>query len=441
MLARFQTHAKLVIAVVGALLLVSLATPVYWDWVETAAFRIRTPEPRTDYAFGLLWGAALFLSFWLWPVPASERRSLLWLWLAKLETMLGYMLVYEWNYGLDAYYYYFVGNHTAPGDVSFAEHRGNALIFWLSSLQSHLLIADSYHATKITFGYLGLVSTYAFYRAARSFAPGCPEGVLWILALFPSTLQWTSILGKDPIVALGVGMYAWGAARVYRREGWGLPLLAAGVMLSWWIRPWMAAILTLPLLLLFLSSKTSPLRTAMISGTALVAVVVSVAGFQDFFKIREVEDVVERSTQISQGFSSGGSARESEMTTREPQSLGAMLAFAPIGLVSALIRPLPGEILNLFGILAGLENLVVLGLVYLALRQRSKTTWSQPPIRWALALICCWGLVYGYVCFHNAGTSVRYRQQIFPVWVGVLLALGNRGKGVAAGKISVIRGA
>jgi len=70
-----------------------------------------------------------------------------------------------------------------------------------------------------------------------------------------------------------------------------------------------------------------------------------------------------------------------------------------------------------------------MGLLWLILQafRRSRIRDALDPVLlWAVALVFLWALVYGPICYSNAGTGVRYRFQIFPVLFGALLFLARR---------------
>ncbi|MDQ3606039.1 MAG: hypothetical protein M3418_07635, partial [Gemmatimonadota bacterium] len=105
-------------------------------------------------------------------------------------------------------------------------------------------------------------------------------------------------------------------------------------------------------------------------------------------------------------------------------SIGGMLAFLPIGAFRALFRPLPGEVMNPFGILAGFENLFLLALGALAFWRARLRRLGEPLVQWALLLILIWAAFYGFVS-SNLGAAVRFKLQILPVLLLLLLHLSR----------------
>ncbi len=99
-----------------------------------------------------------------------------------------------------------------------------------------------------------------------------------------------------------------------------------------------------------------------------------------------------------------------------------------------MFRPLPGEVNNVFGFLAGLEDSFLLILFALAMKRLRWRELLDPIIIWAILLIVTWAAAYGFIGF-NLGTVCRYRMQILPVFLGILLYLG-RGSGTSINSVN-----
>lgn len=97
----------------------------------------------------------------------------------------------------------------------------------------------------IVFSWLGFWGQFLFYRA---FAVGIPEGDARgygrLVFFLPSLVFWTSALNKEPLLVLGMGTGALGAARATRGElRSGAALLLAGGAFTVWLRPHVIGIL------------------------------------------------------------------------------------------------------------------------------------------------------------------------------------------------------
>jgi len=112
----------------------------------------------------------------------------------------------------------------------------------------------------------------------------------------------------------------------------------------------------------------------------------------------------------------------------EFHSLKDLVVFLPMGIFTALFRPLPGDVNTLMGFGAGLEGLLVLGLFLRACIRTSLRELKDPFIVFLLLLIFSWALVYAFNA-QNMGTIMRWRLPVFPVFLGLLLYLGRHKKG------------
>src|SRR2546429_1336418 len=110
---------------------------------------------------------------------------------------------------------------------------------------------------------LGLLAVYVFYRAAQRHRGHPDRRVLYVLAFVPSSLFWSSILGKDPLVLLGVALYTYGFVGWYRlRRLRYVVVLLLGVMLAAAMRLWLAPILLAPLWVVAVRLAPGPIRRA-----------------------------------------------------------------------------------------------------------------------------------------------------------------------------------
>ncbi len=374
-----------------------------------------------DYLVGLFWALALGASILLWPVSFSDKRALLNVWGVKIFTTLGIMLAYESRYEgqLDAVRYYNESAMSSFAWENFEFGEGTTNIFNFLSVYN-MILPDSYHAMKVTFAMIGMIAVYIFYRAAVMFLQRDDIRVFYALALYPTILFWSSILGKDPLILLGVSFYTYGVVG-WRKFGtmqyllWG----AFGLWFSSFMRLWYGPILLAPLIVFVINKKNGITKNLIFITLIVGSFLVTLTLFAERFSIENTQDIIAQTNQLSKNFSGGGSA-QAVNTFNSPAQL---LAFMPIGMFTALFRPLPGEILNPFGLIAGFENLFVLWLLVMAIKQVSINDLKEPLILWAIALIITWAAIYAFVSSGNLGTAVRYRLSMLPILLSLLLYL------------------
>ncbi|MBU4220131.1 MAG: hypothetical protein KKA10_00650 [Euryarchaeota archaeon] len=411
-------YVLITICVIG----LGLAVPSFLDVVRALGHNIPQEDVTTDYFIGLVWAITLGVSILAWPVPSKDKIGLLVVWLVKSLVTLGFMLLYENNYGLDAYGYFDVPRQSDfvwEGLNVGAGTQNISILAWLH----HQVLPASYHAMKVSFAMVGLVAIYIFYRAAVIFMKRENKRVFYILALFPSILFWASILGKEPIILLGISLYVYGVV------GWSrlkrlryLLVIALGIIVVALIRTWLVPILLAPLVIFVLDGMQGKVSKVTLIAIVFVAFLLSFSLFMNMFGLKTTEDLVATTNRLSRGWAIGGSAQE----VPEFTSIGSMVAFVPLGAFTALFRPLPGDLINPFGILASLENLVLLVMLLLAVKRMRWSDLKEPIVLWAILLVIIWAIVYGFISYQNLGTAVRYRLQILPVLLGILLYLGRR---------------
>jgi len=373
------------------------------------------------YFVGLLWSFVLGASILLWPVSSQHKSALLLVWLAKIFTSLGVMLVFEIHYegAVDGVVYYYKSTTDSFSWENFMFGEGTTNIINFAILYQ-MIFPDSYHAMKITVSMVGMIGVYIFYRASILYLEQDDIRIFYALALYPTILFWTSLIAKDSFVLLGVAFYAYGVVGWHkfgqtRYLLWG----AFGVWFASFMRLWYGPILVAPLIIFFLNKKSGWMSKIIFAVIVVFSLFILSSIFSERLKIENTEDLMKQTNNISQSFVQGGSGQAVETVSSPAQ----MIALMPFGLFTALFRPLPGEILNAFGLIAGFENLFLLWLLYSAMKNIQIKDITEPVILWAIALIIIWGSIYGFASMGNLGSAVRYRVPILPLLVALLLYL------------------
>lgn len=393
-----------------------LSIPKFGHYIQS---RVPQADLLTDYSIGVIWAIALTGSILLWPVPPSDKRSLLWLWLARTAVTLGFMLIYEYLYDLDAYNYFLASTRSDFSWERVGLGSGTANLAALAWLHNQILPA-SYHALKVTFSMVGLVGVYLVYRSTAILFNCENIRILYILGLFPSILFWSSIVGKDPIVFFGICLYFYGIMKWHKNLNiFNLILAISGVAISVSIRVWLGPILLFPLVV-FAAVSTRGILPKLITVALAVAIfIVTVNQFSSHFALENVEEVVPTIDRLAQAQAIGGSSQDLGRFF----SFRDMIAFWPLAVFTTLFRPLPGEVLNPFGLLAGLENCILLILFLISIGKTSWQTWKKPVVMWMIILILTWASIYGFYSSANLGAAVRFKLQILPVFLCLLLYL------------------
>lgn len=385
---------------------------------DRASGNIGSPDPEWDFTIAFVWWALILPLLFLFPKHRDEKQALVALWVVRLGVTLGFMLFYEANYGLDAYGYFQRGMTDPDAWRDFRFGEGTTNMAALASVHASV-IPQSYHAMKVTSAAIGLLAVFAFYKAGSLLLRRRDVNLLYLLGLFPSILFWGSILGKDPITLLGIGLFVLGVIGFFRsRAGVHIAVAAAGVLIAASIRTWLGMILLFPISVFFVAGQRRFARKVVLGVIAIPALVISLNSFQERFQIETAEELVERTDKISGAWTHGGSGQEVEGFGSIPR----MVAFMPLGAFTALFRPLPGEVMNAFGLLASVENVALLVALVWIVRTRRWRRLRSPEALWLIVTVLVWAAIYGFVSYQNLGTAVRFKVQVTPIIV-LLVAL------------------
>ncbi|QJR15679.1 hypothetical protein [Usitatibacter palustris] len=406
-------------AVVVACLVFS-AFPV----VEDAA-QLVYADAQSDYLIGLVFGVVLGLAILAWPIARQERLALFAIWQAKLLVCMIAMPIYESYFvEIDAFHYFLAATREL-GVIDMLEiGDGTENVVRLTAI-AQLVLPDSYHATRILFACLGLVAVYFLYVAAKAAMKRDDLRVLFAIALFPSVLFWSSILGKDPLVLLGVGFVALGAASLTKGRTFAAAcLLAIGLTIIAYMRIWLCLILVAPIGYVAMAHFGTLPRRFIAAVIIAVAAVSFYEAMSDRFDIASREDAVERYDAFSRGWSHlGGSSQLLDVDLTNPLEF---LGFIPLAAFTALFRPLPLEIDSGFGLLSGLENALLLAAFAFALARARWRDLREPLVIAGVVYVAVWLVIYGPISYQNLGTAVRFKLQILPLFLLLCMYFGAR---------------
>ncbi|HEX6911937.1 MAG TPA: hypothetical protein VF142_16150 [Longimicrobium sp.] len=255
--------------------------------------------------------------------------------------------------------------------------------------------------------------TVAFVRAhphAR------PERYLAWLAFFPSLWLWPSVIGKEALILLGLGLVVFGYVRV-GRIAW-IPL-GLGLVLIGAIRPQVAAVVAFTVFLaqwLGRDQRWTPVRV--VQTLAILAVGLGTLSYGlGMLGVSEtgVAGVSEYLADEAGGMDVGNTSVE---------ATGVGLAGVPLALVNVLFRPFPWEADSLMTFASGVELWGMWALflvrrrdVVRALRQWRSSRLLAMGIPFALVYAAIFGMLVV-----NLGIIARQRIFIFPFLLALLEA-------------------
>jgi hypothetical protein len=405
-------------AIVSACIAVAASQPAFQVFVETSGVNIPSGDVLVDYAKGIGWAFVLFLSILVWPIPWEHKKMLAAGWVVKCFVALVVMLPYEERYwGLDCWSY-FQRAHLGFTEILPGLVRGGAdVVIGLGAL--HLEIGpDSYHAMKLSFAMIGLVATYLFYRAAEVLLGRHTPFAFWALMLYPSALFWSSILGKDPVILAAIALHVWGLVNVaVQGRNRYLAAVLVGIIAASVVRIWMGPILLVPCLFV-LGPRIKHIGWRM-AAIAIIGLALATLGpaTVDRLELANASNLLDVTRTINDGWGHVNSSLGGEV---ELNSTWDLLLFTPESLFITYFRPLPGDVPNLFGWLAGFENVGLLLFSVWALFRVRLVYFRHQLFLWGVALLLTWGLAYSIVAYKDLGTAVRFKLQIIPILLGMI---------------------
>ena len=409
---------------VSGLLIAGLLIGIGALWLlnHMGMFGQNIPQPHivSDYVHGWIW--ALGFAAVLCVLPLDDRIPLLHVWLVKVAVDLGAMLIYEWHYGLDAYWYFWWGVWGQHGSLLPVLGNGTETILRFSALLVNLT-GPSYHAMKIVYSFIGLWGCFCFYRAACHYLGRRKTLVLYLVSLIPSVLFWSSILGKDPVMFFAAGLYTLGTVGWLRtgRMRYSM-LLVGGIVIAIFVREWYGVIMVTPLLLVVGPRLRHTIQRILSVSAGVGGMVYAFSLFQRQFLTNGISSVLPEVNATVSNLAYGGSGQK----FRTFHSVGSMILFWPWGVFTVIFRPLPWDVHNAFTAIAALSGSVLLVLVFKAARHWRFISLQDPVLLWALTYLACWASLYGFGGYGNLGMAIRERLEVLPIIILLALLFGTK---------------
>jgi len=340
-----------------------------------------------------------------------------------------------WIYVNDHYYsgiadangYSRVGAQVAAqirnGDFSF--HVGRVIGDGATSIITGIIytvIGSNVLGGFFVFAFLGFVSLVLFYRAFRVALPdGDHRRYAKLVFFFPSLLFWTSAIGKDALISLGLGLGALGAARILARARGGFVLLGIGLGLTALIRPHVALMLFAALAVAYLVSKSKTASPLTPLAKLLGAVVLVVGGLilakltAHFFGLQSLS-VASIQHVLNQNASNTGGLNSRQYGSIVATSVSLSPTSIPKDIYYVLIRPLPFQAHGLTQLASSLENTFLVALLIVSWRRLASafTAMRRHPY---LLLVALYSLVWIilFASIGNLGILVRERTSLLPL--------------------------
>jgi len=267
----------------------------------------------------------------------------------------------------------------------------------------------------MAYGILAFVGSYFFYKAAKIAVPLSNLKLYAILIFFwPTLVYWSNGIGKDALMALFMGLTAYGAATTFPEiRGKGLVLLTSGLLGVFTIRPHIATLLVAALVVALVLGYRGEFARKPLKFLAAILILIGIASFIiprgfEFTGVQEVSlDAIVARIERQQGFSRGGSAFTPPSITA-PSEIPLMIA-------TVLVRPFPWEAHNVQAMVQAAEGILLLTLILWRIRSLGSAILaakSVPFLLFAIVFIVLFIPVFAGIA--NFGTLARERAMVLP---------------------------
>ena len=356
----------------------------------------------------------------------SEARSRLVLFILLLFTHIGASVayyIYAQAFGGDVALYYF-------DELGLYGNSGLSTIFVINLVQTMKQYFGGsfldYFMIFQAMGFWGVLFILRTFDDIHNEVGQPTFNRVYLLLFLPGLHFWTSAIGKDAPIFLGVAMCVWAAFRLQTRY----VAFGAGLVIAVLFRPHITLIALVALALTVLFAR----KTSIFTRVALLAVVAagigSVGGLvSDSFgglnisNSDAVTEFIETKSSVSE--ESGG-------------DVNIVNASFPLKMVSLLFRPFFIDATGLLGYVASLENVVLL-LVVGTLVWRFRTAFALARTaffaRFAILFFIMMTILLAMVNY-NVGLGLRQKMMMMPallVFFAALMAVQRLHKGTVYG--------
>lgn len=415
-----QGHSVALLFLVVVTAMAISFVPPFSDWIAISANHMWPypgPDVNFDYFIGAVMGLFCGVAILLMPFPKDIRGTVLFCWVVKLAAALFLLPLYEYAYGLDldGYFWFDAMPQNSEGDW-----RSGTWNIRLMAWALFKVIGPSFHGGKVVFAFIGFLGIYLVYRGAINLMKGETPTLFILMSLAPTSLFWSSTLGKDPICLFGIGLYSYGGfhwLRRYRARHFIVILL--GALLTSHIRSYFLPIMALPLATAFiLNSKRPVVRVLMLPAIAIAAQM-SVSLFQRSLHLDSIDSFLRYQAGVSAAWEGGSSFKLPAIDT--PAKLALV---APFAAFTALFRPTLIEAHNPFAFAAAIDNTILLVIFLYACARSKLRELFQPELLWMAGFVVMWGVMYG-LGTGNMGALSRFKIQALPLFAVLLVYMAR----------------
>ena len=285
--------------------------------------------------------------------------------------------------------------------------EGTMFMYAFNYLFSNLLNM-SYFSNTLLFSLFGFMGLTFFYIVALQTVPYnkiISGYVLFPLIFFlPNLHFWSSGVGKDTTLFLCIGMFTYGLMKPFQR----IPLLVLAGLLSMAIRPHITLFLMVGFGLAYVfGGKVSPAQRIIFSAAMIAVGLAILPSVMEFAKIEEAS---------AEGFDKFATGKAAVLSRSSAGSAIDISSYPfPLKVLTFWFRPALFDVRNLNGLIAALENLLLLMVFIKAMCTSPIRAFKAAPFVIKGLVIF---LVVGTLAFSqsmgNMGIMIRMRNMFLP---------------------------
>ena len=285
--------------------------------------------------------------------------------------------------------------------------EGTMFMYAFNYLFSNLLNM-SYLSNTLLFSLFGFMGLTFFYLVAVQTVPYnkiISGYVLFPLIFFlPNLHFWSSGVGKDTTLFLCIGMFTYGLMKPFQR----IPLLVLAGLLSMAIRPHITLFLMVGFGLAYVfGGKVSPAQRIIFSAAMIAVGLAILPSVMEFAKIEEAS---------AEGFDKFATGKAAVLSRSSAGSAIDISSYPfPLKVLTFWFRPALFDVKNINGLIAALENLLLLIVFIKAMRTSPIRAFNAAPFVIKGLVIF---LVVGTLAFSqsmgNMGIMIRMRNMFLP---------------------------
>ena len=285
--------------------------------------------------------------------------------------------------------------------------EGTMFMYAFNYLFSNLLNM-SYLSNTLLFSLFGFMGLTFFYLVAVQTVPynKIISGYVFFPLIFflPNLHFWSSGVGKDTTLFLCIGMFTYGLMKPFQR----IPLLVLAGLLSMAIRPHITLFLMVGFGLAYVfGGKVSPAQRIIFSAAMIAVGLAILPSVMEFAKIEEAS---------AEGFDKFATGKAAVLSRSSAGSAIDISSYPfPLKVLTFWFRPALFDIKNINGLIAALENLLLLIVFIKAMRTSPIRAFKAAPFVIKGLVIF---LVVGTLAFSqsmgNMGIMIRMRNMFLP---------------------------